>query len=484
MSRHSMRGAGAIALAAAATVGACNIGPDYRHPETATPAGWREGDPAQGAQWPAPDWWQEFGSTELNALMAEAQRANADLGAAAARVKEADAQTRIAGAPLLPLIEATGGPATQQVTSPFSPNRQIHYSTYTAAVSASYEIDFWGKNAAALAAAKATAVASRYDEEVVTLSVISSVATTYFQALGLQDRLQVARDNLANAGDVLAIINGRRRVGTAADLELAQQETVVAGLRAAIPPLEQQLAQMLDALAILLVKPPDEMKLAARSLTPLSAPSVAPGLPSELLARRPDVREAEAQLVSANANIKVARAQFFPSVSLTAEGGFQSLAVSSFLSLGTGIYSLAASVTQPIFEGGRLKGQLAFSQAQYEELLWNYRKAVVSAFSNVEDALAATRRTAEQQAAEELAVAQARQAYKIAQAQYRVGSVDLLTVLNTENALFSADDLLAQDRIAHMQALVSLFNALGGGWKDEPSAAPATASLPTRDDHQ
>jgi len=485
MSGRSMRGASTIALVAAAvTLGACHLGPDYRHPETATPAGWREGDAAQGAQWPAPDWWQGFGSTELNALMAEAQRANADLGAAAARVKEADAQARIAGAPLLPSIEATGGPATQQITSPFSPNRQIHYSTYTAAVSASYEIDFWGKNAAALAAAKATAVASRYDEEVVTLSVVSSVATTYFQALGLQDRLQIARDNLANAEDVLAIIRGRRRIGTAADLELAQQETVVAGLRAAIPPLEQQLAQMLDALAILLVEPPDEVKLAARSLAPLLAPSVAPGLPSELLARRPDVREAEAQLVSANANIKVARAQFFPSVSLTAEGGFESLAASRFLSLGTGIYSLAASVTQPIFEGGRLEGQLAFTQARYEELLWDYRKAVVAAFSNVEDALAATRRTAEQQAAEEIALAQARRAYQVAQAQYRVGSVDLLTVLNTENALFTADDLLAQIRIAHMQALVSLFNALGGGWKDEPSAAPTTASLPTRDDHQ
>src|SRR5258708_15872967 len=138
--------------------------------------------------------------------MAEAQRANADLGAAAARVKEADAQARIAGAPLLPSIEATGGPATQQITSPFSPNRQIHYSTYTAAVSASYEIDFWGKNAAALTAAKATAVATRYDEEAVTLSVVSGVATTYFLALGLHDRLQAPPPNLPTTEHMLAII--------------------------------------------------------------------------------------------------------------------------------------------------------------------------------------------------------------------------------------------------------------------------------------
>src|SRR5258708_15976436 len=224
-------------------------------------------------------------------------------------------------------------------------------------------------------------------------------------------------------------------------------------------------------------KPPEDVKVTEPSLSSLSAPAVAPGLPSELLARRPDVREAEAQLVSANANIKVARAQFFPSVSLTAEGGFESLAASRFLALGTGIYSLAGSVTQPIFEGGRLEGQLAFTQARYEELLWDYRKAVVAAFSNVEDALAATRRTAEQQAAEEIALAQARRAYQVAQAQYRVGSVDLLTVLNTENALFTADDLLAQILISPIQALVILLHSLGGACKARPSATPTTASL-------
>src|SRR5258708_16662906 len=197
-------------------------------------------------------------------------------------------------------------------------------------------------------------------------------------------------------------------------------------------------------------KPPEDVKVTEPSLSSLSAPAVAPGLPSELLARRPDVREAEAQLVSANANIKVARAQFFPSVSLTAEGGFESLAASRFLSLGTGIYSLAASVTQPIFEGGRLEGPLAFTQARYEELLWDYRKAVVAAVSNVEDPLAAPRQTAGQPAAEEIALAQARRAYQVAEAQYRLGRVDLLTGRNTENARCSAADRLAHARIAPM----------------------------------
>ena len=217
---------------------------------------------------------------------------------------------------------------------------------------------------------------------------------------------------------------------------------------------------------------------------PLPAPVVAPGLPSELLERRPDVREAEAQLVAANANIKVARAAFFPSISLTASGGFESFALSSFLSPASTIYSLAASLTQPIFEGGRLRGQLAYSQARYEELLQNYQKAVISAFSNVEDALAATRRTAEQQESQQVAVAKARRAFEVAQLQYRVGSTDLLTVLNTENALFSANDLLAQVRIARMQALVSLFMALGGGWQDSGPQGVAMAATPPTGNHR
>lgn len=471
--RHGAGGWAAIAvLALAVILSGCDIGPDYERPQTVAPDEWRESATAESAAWPAADWWQGFSSSELNALETAAQQANTDLGAAAARVRQADALARVAGAALLPSVQANGGAAKQQIVSPVFPG-QIQYPDYTLGASASYEVDFWGKNAAALSAAKSTAQASRYDRQVIALTVVSGVATTYFQALGVQDRLQVARDNLANAENVLGVIRARAQVGSAMELDIAQQETIVAGLRAAIPPLQQQLSQALDALAILINQPPDAVKLMAQSLMPLSVPAVAPGLPSELLARRPDVREAEAQLVAANANIKVARAQFFPSLSLTAAGGFESFALSSFLSPASGVYALAASVTMPIFEGGRLEGQLDFSKGRYEELVQNYRKAVISAFSNVEDSLAATRRTAEQQAAQEDAVAKARRAYDIAQAQYRVGSIDLLTVLTTENALFTADDLLAQSRLAHLQGLVGLFNSLGGGWQDGQPQGPA-----------
>ena len=474
---------GAAVFITAAALGGCSLGPDYKHPDTVTQGDWREGDAAEQVAWPTADWWQGFGSAELNEMMTTAQQTNADIGAAIARVKQADAQARIAGAPLLPSIQAGGGPSRQREVFPVSGGERIGYTDYTLGVSASYEIDFWGKNAAALAAAEAASHASRYDQEVVALTVVSGVANMYFQALGTQDRLQVAQENLANAEAVLKIIRNQARIGTATDLNIDQQETVVAQLRATIPPLQQQFSQSLDALAILLNRPPSGMRLASQSLLPLSIPEVAPGLPSELLARRPDVREAEAQLVAANADIKVARAAFFPSVNLTASGGFESLALSSFLSPASTVYSLAASLTQPIFEGGALRGQLAFSQARYEELLENYRKAAVSAFSNVEDALAATRRTVEQQESQQIAVEKARRAYEVAQLQYRVGSTDLLTVLNTQDAYFTANDLLAQVRIARMQALVSLFNALGGGWQDVGPEALTVEATPPGNNH-
>ena len=478
MMRRGVR-LGALGVSIAVGLSACDLGPDYKHPETETPAAWREADPSQKAEWPAADWWKGFGSSELDGLIDETERANFDLAAAVARVHEADAQARIAGAPLLPSVQLGSAATTQQTVSQFSGN-QIHFSNYSAEVSASYEIDFWGKNRAALDAAQFTALASRYDREVVELTVVSGVATTYFLALGLQDRLKVAQDNLANAESVLEIINARVKVGTDMALDVAQQETVVAGLKAVIPPLQQQLSQAIDALAILLGRPPEQVKITGTTLNTLTAPAVAPGLPSELLMRRPDVREAEAQLVSANANIKVARAQFFPSIELTGAGGFESLALSSFGGPGSQIYSLAASLTQPIFEGGALEGQLQFTKARYQELLQDYAKSIVAAFSNVEDALVSARRTGEQQADEQLAVNKARTAYAIAQAQFRIGTIDLLTVLNTEAALFTASDLLVQDELAHMQALVALFNALGGGWQDSDVVYPP-AVLPAAD---
>jgi NodT family efflux transporter outer membrane factor (OMF) lipoprotein len=452
-----------FAMATTALSG-CDVGPDYRHPVVALPAGWREAGGTGHAVWPAEDWWRGFGSPQLDDFIAEAEAQNFDIAAAIARVREADGQLRIAGATLLPTVGATanGGPARSVLSTTSKP---YDYQEFNLGLNASYEFDFWGKNHATVEAAKETAFASRYDQEVIALATVSSVATTYFQALSMRDRIDVAEKNVAAAEQMLGGIHEQFQDGTVTDLNIAQQETVVNGLRALIPPLRQQYAQAIDALAILIGEPPEQVKLGPETLLNLSMPAVAPGLPAELLARRPDVAEAEADLIAANANIKVARAEFFPNVTLTAQGGMESLGLAGFAPP-AGVFALTGGITQPIFEGGLLKGQLEYSKARYVELLNDYRKSIISALSNVEDGLAGVQQTGEQVAAEAATVKTADRAYEISAVQYHAGTVDLLTVLTAENALFPDEDLLVQARLAHAQALVSLFQALGGGWRD------------------
>jgi NodT family efflux transporter outer membrane factor (OMF) lipoprotein len=218
---------------------------------------------------------------------------------------------------------------------------------------------------------------------------------------------------------------------------------------------------------VLIGKTPESIDVNDGTLNDLKIPKVVAGLPSGLLARRPDVAEAEQQLISANANITVARAALFPSIELTASGGYESNVLSSLVNPVNRVYALSAGLTQPIFHGGALRGELAFSKARYTELLTTYHKTVLTAFSNVESALIAARQTAEQQERQQDAVAKARRAYQFAQAQMSAGTVNVLTVLNTENALFSARDTLVQVQYSHLQALVDLFTALGGGWRQD-----------------
>jgi outer membrane protein, multidrug efflux system len=463
---------GALRICSAASMIAvmgCSVGPAFQHPETNSPPAWRTAD-GHRAAWPEADWWRGFGSNQLDELIAQAEAANYDLAAAIARVREADAQARIAGAALLPSVGATAG-LTRQRTNPSALSGRVRFPPDTTlvnpAITASYEFDFWGKNRASLEAAKASALASRYDEQVVELTVVTAVATTYFQILELRDRLTVAQSNIAAAQELLSALQAEQAAGTETVLDVVQQKTALATLKAQVPPLTQQLQQSLDALAILIGHSPEALKQPSGTLSDLSVPLVAPGLPSELLARRPDIAEAEAQLMAANADIKVARAAFFPSISLTAEGGIASLALAGITGPAGAVYAVTAGVTQSIFSGGALRGQLEYSQARYDELLQNYRKAVISAFSDVEDALIATQQTALLVQREEDTVAEARKAYAIATAQLQAGTVDLQTVLNTENALFPAEDSLAQSRFAHLQATVSLFKALGGGWEQK-----------------
>jgi NodT family efflux transporter outer membrane factor (OMF) lipoprotein len=413
--------------------------------------------------WPQADWWHGFGSARLDELIGEAQRSNDDLAAAMARVQEADAQLRIAGAPLLPTVDL-GATATRERSSVLL-GRPGVYDVFNPVLTASYELDFWGKNRAARDAARAAAVASRFDQQTVALTVVSSVATTYFQALELRDRLQVARHNLENGEKILRGLTFEQEVGTATGLDVAQQATVVALLYAAIPPLEQQLKQTVYALGVLIGRAPESIEVTEGTLTALKSPPVVAGLPSRLLSRRPDIAEAEQLLIAANANITVARAELFPTIELTASGGYESTMLSSLVSSANRAYALSGGLTQPIFHGGALRGELAYTKARYAELASTYHKTVLSALSNVENALVAAHQTADQEERQAQAVSKAKRAYEYAQIQMSAGTVNILTVLNTENALFGAQDTLVQVHYSRLQALVDLFTALGGGWQ-------------------
>ncbi|MGH8299147.1 MAG: efflux transporter outer membrane subunit [Steroidobacteraceae bacterium] len=460
-----MRKLGVAVAAAVLGLAACSLGPKYRRPSIPPPAAWRTSVPGATAAWPSAKWWSGFHSAELARLIASGESANDDLAAAIARVREADAQVRVSSAPLLPSLAGSANGSRQRAFSPGSRSGDL-YNDFAAGLNATYELDFWGENRALRSAALASAAASRYDRQTVQLTVMSGIADTYFSVLALRDQLRIARADLASAEETLQGLQTDEQVGISTALDVAQQDTVVATVAATLPPLEEQERQQIDALAILVGQTPQSFSVTAPSLAGISAPAVSAGVPSHLLARRPDVASAEAQLIGANANLRAARAAFFPTIDLTASGGYESTALSTLLKPGSRVFSLSAGLTQPIFHGGAVLGQYQLSKAQYAELLADYHKAVISAFGNVEDSLAGVSDTGEQLQREQIATAKARGAYEMSQQQFHAGTVNILTVLSTETSLFTTEDALAQAQLAHLEAIVGLFNALGGGWRE------------------
>jgi len=468
----------------------CALWSDFTLPEIALPQGWKsepaptvDAADAKEKAWPDREWWKQFQSEALTSLVEEAQRSNFDLQAAIARVQQADAQARINGASLLPSVTASADAARTRTSGSSRSasaigvaSRPRFTNAYNGSLSASYEIDFWGKNFASAESARALAEASRFDQQTVNITVTTAVASNYFDILATRDQLSVARDNLANAEKLLGGIRNRFTQGIGTALDVAQQESVVATQRAGIPPLEQHLQQAINAQALLLGKMPEMFAAPDGKLADITVPKVASGIPSELLQRRPDVQFAEAQLMAAHADIIVARTQMFPSIQLTAGGGYESVALAQLFKPDSMLWSIAGSLTQPIFEGGRLMGALDLQKARYDELLQNYRKAVVAAFTDVEDTLIAVQQTAAEEKAQQYAKDTARKAYQLSQQQMEGGIVDITTVLDVQRTLFAADDALVRARRAHLQAVVSLYKALGGGWNSAPDAAPALAA--------
>ena len=464
-----------LLLGAAGLAGGCTLGPAYRRPRLDLPASFAATSDGAQQAWPLPGWWRNFGSMELDALIEQARDYNTDLAAAAGRVLQADAQVRISGAPLLPSLTGTGdfnyqrtGTGRSSTGSSALGGGGGHYfdsRNYSTGLQVFYDLDFWGRNRATYEASEALAIGTRFDQENVALTVVTSVASTYFQVLAAQDRLAVARNNLATAQRVLDAYQARLTVGTATALDVSQQQALVAAQRANIPSLENAVAQPLLGLGILVGTPPERLNLKGGTLTRLQFPTVSAGLPSALLLRRPDVAFAEAQLVSANANIRAARAAFFPDVTLTASGGLSSAALSTLTGPGTVIASLAAGLTQPILDNGLRRGQLNLEKGREAELVADYAKAVLQALTDVEQSLAAIHFTSDQETLEQQAVDVAQRSADIAQAQLAAGTIDIITSLNTQQTLFSDQDLLVQIRLDKFQSLLNLYKALGGGWE-------------------
>ena len=417
---------------------------------------------------PTLDWWRGFRSKELTDLMEEAQTVNLDIAAATARFIQADAQARITGAALLPSLQGNGSETYSRTSGASASGLSIggrEVVNYTASLSAAYELDFWGKNRDATQAAEETAFANRFDRDVVALTTLVTVANAYFQVLASQDRIRTAERNIASATRILEAIRQRFEAGTGTDLDVAQQESVVANQKALVPPLRQTLAQNINALATLVSRPPERLHVTGGSLNRISPPRVTPGLPSELLTQRPDIRRQELQLASATANVGNARAQFFPSIQLTGQGGYQSSSLASLFQPHAAFFSLVGSLTQPIFEGGRLLGNFELTKARQDELLQIYRKTVVSAFADVDTALTSVRETTIRLRLQRDVVASSLRAFQLAEQQLRAGTADIVTVLNTQTTLFQAEDLLWQAQLARLLAIVSLYQALGGGWE-------------------
>jgi multidrug efflux system outer membrane protein len=428
-------------------------------PAQNTPTGFEQSAEANAPIWPAPDWWRGFGSTELDGLIAATQTGNLDLAAAESRVLQADARVRQSGAALLPTVGASA-----------DANKQQHSGSFSVALGASYEFDFWGRNHDLLAAAQASADATRADRETVALTATAGTAITYFQILSLRERLAIAEQNLESAQMVLAITEARVRDGVATPLELAQQRAQIAGLQSVIPQLEQQELQTRAALALLLGRPPEGFNVIGADVENIALPEVAPGLPAELLARRPDVVAVEASLESAHANVQAARAAFFPTLSLTGSGGLASAALTGLIANPVTSFGFGLSLAQTIFDGGRLTAQSDETRAREQELIATYRNAAITAFAEVETSLGGIAHFREQEGYQAEQVAQSQIAFDIAQVRYREGVADYLTVLDAQRTLYSARDALGQIKLLRLQAIVALYKALGGGWT-EPSGS-------------
>jgi NodT family efflux transporter outer membrane factor (OMF) lipoprotein len=409
------------------------------------------------------DWWTSFGSPELVALVERSFAASPTLAIGIENLRQAEAAVRIAGASLYPSLGLglTAGTQRVQGTPAFLKSSGV-------SVSASYELDLFGAVGESRRAASASSQASRFDVDTSRITLAAGVADAYFQLLALRMRLAIARDNLGIAERVQRVVQVRFDNGAASALDVSRQATTVLSQRAAIVSLELQRKQQRVALAVLTGSPPQGFDVSATTLLDLDVPLLAPGLPSQLLVRRPDLAAAEARLAAANANVSIARAQLLPGVNLSAGFGRNGSELVA-LTNATNAFSIGASLVQTLFDGGRLRAQVDVARSQERALVESYRGAILQALADTDDALAAIAQSADQEALQQAIRDQARRSLDLSELRYREGSDDLLAVLDAQRTLFAAQDSLAQQRQARLSAALSLYRALGGGWVAESS---------------
>jgi multidrug efflux system outer membrane protein len=462
-----------LALMGVAILGSgCTVGPNYKKPSVNVPGTYRglapeETGKSDSASLGDQKWWEVFQDEELQSLIRTALQQNYDVRIAGARILQAQAQLGITRADQFPSVSA-GASISDQRTARSSFFPAFERSTGQLNVSAAWDLDFWGKFRRATEAARANLLASESARQEVILTLVANVAASYFQLRALDLELEISRRTLASRQESLRLTTILADHGSTSMLDVRQAEQLVFTAAAEIPSLEQQIEQEENLISILLGRNPDTVAR-GRTLTEQPRPPAVPaGLPSSLLERRPDVREAEQQLIAANALIGVAKAAYFPQISLSGTAGFQSAALTSLFSGPAGTWDFGASLAQPIFTAGRLRSNVRLAQAQQQASLLFYQQTIQGAFRSVSDALIAYRKTREFRTQQELLFQSAQDAARLSHMRYTGGVTGYLEVLTNETNAFSAELELVQAQLNELLALVQLYQALGGGWQQQP----------------
>jgi multidrug efflux system outer membrane protein len=457
-----------VAALASTLFAGCKVGPNYHRPAVQPPTAYRDlsENPqaqAQAASYADLPWWQVFQDPQLQELIHTALKQNYDLQLATERINAGRAQVQITRSNLFPQVAGNGD---------FSGGKEHNFQTksnfLTLTADAAFQLDFFGKLRRATEASRAQLLATEDARQTVILTLVSDVASDYFALLQLDLQLQITRETVTTQEDSVKLTKLRVDHGVATKLDVLQAQQVLDSANATIPDLERQIAQEEDAISILLGNYPQAVTRGRPLVEQSLPPEVPPGLPSSLLERRPDIREAEQFLVAANAEIGVAKAQFFPQISLTGSGGGsfgRSSAFSSLFSSQVGIWSYGAQVSQPIFTGGALRGNLRIVESQQKQALISYRQTIQRAFGDVSDALIGYQKLHQVRVRQEDTVADLQESVRLSILRYKGGTTTYLEVLDGQRSLFSAELVLAAARGTEYQSLVQLYRSLGGGWQ-------------------